>query len=161
MAIYIENLQSKLEISAKHILLIEQCMEKILENEKLDIPVELNILIVDNDEIRNINREHRNVDSATDVLSFPMVEMHEGEILSMAGDFDLDENSLILGDIIISAEKAREQAEQYGHSFEREIGFLSTHGLLHILGYDHETPEQEQKMRDKQETVLKAMGLCR
>lgn len=161
MAIYIENLQDKMEIDEKIIVLIEQCMKKVLENEGMTMPCEISVLLVDNDKIREMNKQYRKVDSATDVLSFPMVEMNEGKVLSSVGDFDLDQNSLVLGDIVISVEKALQQANEYGHSLEREIGFLSTHGLLHLLGYDHETPKQEELMRSRQEHVLEELKLFR
>lgn len=161
MSILIENLQEKLEVKDDLYRIIEQCLEKILSNEGILLPCEVNVLLVDNKKIHQINREHRNVDKATDVLSFPMVEMDEGTIVSSEGDFDLDEGSLVLGDIVISTEKAHEQAIEYGHTLEREIGFLATHGLLHLLGYDHETLEQEEKMRQRQEAVLKELQLSR
>jgi len=92
---------------------------------------------------------------------FPIVDMYDGVIKSSQGDFDLDEGRIILGDILISMEKAKEQSMEYGHSFERELIFLLTHGVFHLLGYDHDTPEREKKMFEKQEAILKSLNLER
>ena len=106
--------------------------------------------------IQEINREYRDKDKATDVISFAMEELGEGEIPLSGVDMPR-----ILGDIIISLAKAKEQAEDYGHSFIRELGFLSVHGFLHLLGYDHEIEEDEQKMFGRQKDILDEFGLKR
>lgn len=115
---------------------------------------EVSVTIVDDESIRRLNREFRQVDRPTDVLSFPQWE--PGEKMEGAGD-----DPLPLGDIVISFPRARKQAEMYGHSLEREIGFLAVHGFLHLLGYDHETEEEERRMFSRQEEILGRVGLRR
>lgn len=161
MAITIENLQNKLEVSDKINELINKAVELSLGLEKFEVNSEISIMLVDDDKIREINREYRHIDRATDVLSFPMVDMAEGQVISDTGDFDMDENLLLLGDIVISMEMAEKQAEEYGHSFERELAFLVTHGVFHLLGYDHEGENEGGIMFEKQEKVLGQMGLER
>ncbi|KNY25741.1 rRNA maturation RNase YbeY [Pseudobacteroides cellulosolvens] len=161
MEIYIENIQDKIEVTPNLEKIINDAVKTSMEIEEFDIQSEVSILLVDDEKIREINNEHRHIDKATDVLSFPVVDMHEGEILSNEGDFDLDEDLLLLGDIIISLETAKSQAAEYGHSFEREIAFLTTHGVFHLLGYDHMEKEEEEKMLGKQELVLRKLGLVR
>ena len=114
----------------------------------------------DDEEIRAYTHEHRGIDKATDVLSFPMLEYDEdGEILSEDVGFG---DILLLGDIVLSLEHAQAQAEEYGHSFEREVGFLCAHSVLHLLGYDHEEDEESRLvMREKEEKALSALGLTR
>lgn len=114
---------------------------------------ELSVLLVDDEQIHELNREYRGVDKPTDVLSFAMTEGEE-EMLAPG------EESL-LGDIVISISRAMMQAEEYGHSFERELGFLAVHGFLHLIGYDHDTKENEQVMFTKQEKILQAKNLNR
>ncbi|MBQ3577299.1 MAG: rRNA maturation RNase YbeY [Firmicutes bacterium] len=126
-----------------------------LENEEMETEdVSLSVTIVGKDEIRVLNRDYRNVDSVTDVLSFPAygdeeeISLEEGEELS-------------LGDVVICEERAREQAEEYGHSFDRELIYLFTHSVLHLLGYDHMTDEDKAVMREKEEAVMSVLGLTR
>lgn len=159
--IIIENLQDKLEYTSALESLIKNAIIKSLESEGFNTPSEISITIVDNEQIRNINNEHRGIDKATDVLSFPMINMVNGSFEADAGDYDMDEDKLILGDIVISLERAKEQADDYGHSLEREVAFLITHGIFHLLGYDHENKEDEEVMLGKQEKVLISMGLGR
>ncbi len=159
--VYIENEQSVFELKQSHKDIIHKIALACLEEEGIDIGCEINILITDDASIKKMNSEFRNIDCATDVLSFPMVNMKNGKILSMEGDFDLDEELLVLGDIVISAETAQKQAEQYGHSIEREIAFLASHGVFHLLGYDHMESDEERIMRRKQESVLNELGLKR
>ncbi len=122
--------------------------------EDLGDQVELSVTFVDNDAIQQLNKEHRGLDKATDVLSFSQLE-GEDEIV-------LPEDELLpIGDIVISLERCREQAEDYGHSFERELGFLVAHGMLHLLGYDHQSPEEEAAMTAKTEEILGELGLKR
>jgi len=161
MAVLIENLQKSIEITDNIDMLLNQAVELSLKTEDFKIPSEVSILLVSNEEIKEMNKEHRGVDKATDVLSFPMIEMHEGEMKSSEGDFDLDENLLLLGDIVVSMEMAKKQSEEYGHSFERELAFLVVHGVYHLLGYDHEDCNEEKRMMEKQEAILMQMGLYR
>lgn len=116
---------------------------------------------MDNETIAQLNSEYRNIRRPTDVLSFPLLEYIDGKPDIQPGDIDPRTKRVALGDIVISVEKAMEQAESYGHSFEREIAFLAVHGMLHLLGYDHEKPEEEKDMFLRQEAVLKELGLPR
>ena len=116
--------------------------------------VQLSVTFTDNEGIRAINKSYRNIDSATDVLSFPLVDFEGGE------EPPTDEPLLPLGDIVISLERAREQAEEFGHSYERELAFLTVHSMLHLLGYDHVNSEEEDMdMRRRQKEILEGMGL--
>ncbi|MBP3300756.1 MAG: rRNA maturation RNase YbeY [Clostridia bacterium] len=129
--------------------LIRSTVSAVLDYEGISAPGELSVLFVDNRSIRELNRDFRNIDRATDVLSFPSGEDPEGEFF-------------YIGDMALSLERAREQSEEYGHSFEREVAFLTAHSVLHCLGYDHETGvEDEQEMFARQEAVLQRMGLTR
>ncbi len=159
--ILIENDQDKVDITAEIENIVRTAIEYSMKSENLDKDYEVSVLFVDDSEIREINKEHRDIDKATDVLSFPMVDFHNGQLISDVGDYNLDEELLFLGDIIISAETAERQAKEYGHSLLREIAFLTAHSCFHLLGYDHMEPEEEEVMKDKQETVLLNMGLQR
>jgi len=129
----------------------------------------VSVTFVDNESIRKLNKEYRNIDKETDVLSFPLLEFEESDeekdVKILLDDLDAYKNpesgDIMLGDIIISYEKAKEQAEEYGHSLEREMIFLLTHGVYHLLGYDHDNEEREEKMLGKQNAVLNKMGLKR
>jgi len=160
-SILIENLQEEIEVKSELIKLLEETALSSLTLEGMTSGCELNIMLSDDERIKEMNREFRNVDQATDVLSFPMVEMQEGRIISDVGDYDMDEGLLVLGDIVISLETAKRQADEYGHSFERECAFLASHGAFHLLGYDHENEAQEARMVMKQEEVLEKLGLKR
>ena len=140
---------------------LEAVMEKIaldsLKYEGFQEECEISISIVDNEEIHQINKQFRGIDRPTDVLSFPQLTFEEGEIM------DRNENGeVVLGDIIISLERAREQAEEYSHSLKREIAFLTAHSMLHLLGYDHldEGPQKKQ-MRAREEAILAELGITR
>jgi probable rRNA maturation factor len=125
---------------------------------------EVALTFVDNEQIHELNREYREIDRPTDVLSFALNESVEEELdilYEIEDEQELDEMNDLLGDIIISTERAKEQADEYGHSLEREIGFLFVHGFLHLLGYDHQDEPSEQIMMDKQEAVLEKVGLRR
>jgi probable rRNA maturation factor len=125
------------------------------------------LLLVDNEAIRQLNREYRNIDSPTDVLSFALQEKTEEEPdiyfdeEDTADDNFPEELGNMLGDIVISVERAREQAAEYGHSLEREMVFLAVHGTLHLLGYDHDTEEQTRSMREMEEKIMNSIGLAR
>jgi len=159
--ITIENEQDKVALDDNINILIEKTIDLCMKSEKLDKAYEVSVIIVDDEEIRAINKEHRDIDKSTDVLSFPMVEFVNGELISDEGDYDMDLDELMLGDIIISAETAKRQAIEYGHSFEREVAFLTAHSCFHLLGYDHMEEAEEKVMLNKQEVVLKEMGLTR
>lgn len=160
--VLIEDMQSKVELSEKIRKLIEDVVEQSLRVENFTLPVEVSILIADNEGIKKINREHRNIDRETDVLAFPMLDFGDNhEFESYDADYDLDCDQLVLGDIVVSLEKAVEQSVEYQHSLEREISFLTAHAMFHLLGYDHETGENEKAMREKEEAVLEGLGLKR
>ena len=156
MKLYItfENDQDKIEVTHKLHALVEKAVAETLKKEEIDFDCALSLTYTDNDRIRELNREYRNKDAATDVLSFPMFDPDTEEI------YALDGTAAELGDIVISLERAKEQAEEFGHSFEREAAFLCVHSVLHLLGYDHERSEEEDElMREKQRNVMSALGL--
>ena len=135
---------------------IRRAAAEALRYEEFDEDCEISVSIVDNEEIREINRQFRSIDRATDVLSFPMLTFAEGE------EAEVNENDeIVLGDIIISLERAKEQAEEYGHSYERELLYLFVHSILHLLGYDHMEEEEKRQMRIREEYVMEKIGLTR
>ncbi|MBR5236880.1 MAG: rRNA maturation RNase YbeY [Clostridia bacterium] len=140
--------------------LIKRCIEKTLESEDFPFDAEVSLSIVDAESMQTINREQRQIDRVTDVLSFPMLSIEDGVLL--VEDEDIVDDYVFLGDIVICYSRACEQAEAYGHSIEREIGFLTVHSTLHLLGYDHEEGAQEEsEMFAKQEAVLQSLQLFR
>ncbi|HIW85983.1 MAG TPA: rRNA maturation RNase YbeY [Candidatus Eubacterium faecipullorum] len=150
--VIISNTQKKIKIPTGIRLLIRRCCHAVLQLENFDGSAEVSVRFVDNEEIRKLNKQYRNIDKETDVLSFPMGE---------DGNYDInrDTGAKILGDIVISMEKAVEQAQLYNHPLQREIGFLTVHSMLHLLGYDHEQGGMEEvRMREKEETVLTQIG---
>ncbi len=132
-----------------------------MKKEAFSWPCEAFITLTDNAAIQEINADCRGIDKPTDVLSFPMIEYRDGRPDILPGDIDPETNRVPLGDIIISVEKAIEQAESYGHSPEREFAFLAVHGMLHLLGFDHENEQDESIMFGKQEAILAEIGLER
>lgn len=161
MKISILNHQKQYKVTLPLKRLIKQAAEATLSYMRFRTDVEISVLLTDNAEIRTLNALHRNIDRATDVLSFPMfVYDEEGQIVEEYADYN-QTGELCLGDIVISMERAAQQAEEYGHSFEREVGFLTVHSMLHLLGYDHETPEDEEEMFGYQREILDEMGLTR
>ncbi|MCM3215335.1 rRNA maturation RNase YbeY [Niallia taxi] len=135
---------------------VEELLILAAQNQKLSGDIELSVTFVDNARIQEINKEYRNKDQATDVISFAMEELGEGETELIGADMPR-----VLGDIIISIDRAKEQAEEYGHSYMRELGFLAVHGFLHLLGYDHLTKEEEEVMFTLQKEILDEFGLQR
>ncbi len=151
----ISNDQKEQRIPSGIRLLIRRCCHAVLEEEGFEDNAEVSVRFVDNDTIHELNKQFRNIDRPTDVLSFPLGE--DGEY-----DTDLSTGVKLLGDIVISIPKAMEQAQEYNHSLQREIGFLTVHSMLHLLGYDHEDGGiEEVHMREKEETVLTKIGLKR
>ena len=143
-------------VTEEETALIEQLLQFAAKEENIEEECELSVTFVDDEAIREINREYRDKDSATDVITFALEEMGEGEIEIVGADMPR-----VLGDIIISVDTAKAQAEEYGHSTNREIGFLALHGFLHLLGYDHMTKEDEVVMFTKQRDILEKYGLSR
>lgn len=158
--IILENNQDKLAIEDDVRETIERVILKTLEVENCKFDAQVSVTIVDLAEIRRINRDMRNIDSETDVLSFPMLEFDENRKM-IEDDYDLDDGKLLLGDIVICAERAKSQAEEYGHSFLREMAFLTVHSMLHLLGYDHMEKEEEKEMFSRQEDILNILGIKR
>lgn len=159
--IIIENEQRKVVIPTEIEEVIKQVILKTLEFEECDFDAEVSVTIVDNEAIKEINSTQRGIDRVTDVLSFPMLYFDEnGDIIDC--DYDSDGDLMMLGDIVISAERAAEQAAEYGHSFRREMAFLTVHSMLHLLGYDHvDDPEGERIMFGRQGEILREMGITR
>lgn len=156
-----ENEQDKVNITDELCDKIRLSIETALESEEFCDDVEISLTFTDNENIREINLESRGKDSATDVLSFPMLEQDEDGTLIIY-DEDIADGFVLLGDIVISAERAVEQAEEYGHSLIREMCFLAVHSVLHLLGYDHELSEEHEKIQfEKQEQILSKLGITR
>lgn len=145
------------EMSSEAVRLIEKVVRQAAALEGYEENAEVSVVVVDNAEIRRLNKEFRGIDDVTDVLSFPMMEFL-GDPPAAEREFEQDS---LLGDIVFSFEKAREQADEYGHSIEREIGFLVAHSMLHLFGYDHESKQEEREMFAKQEKILGSLGLNR
>ncbi|MNC24406.1 Endoribonuclease YbeY [compost metagenome] len=162
LAINWNNEQEEYEITDALIALLDSILQKAGEAEGVE-KGEVDLTFVDNERIHELNREYRGIDRPTDVLSFAMNEAGEDEpeIIYAFDDDEYGEVPNSLGDIIISVTRAKEQAEEYGHSLERELGFLFVHGFLHLLGYDHQDAESEAEMMSKQEHVLEQVGLTR
>jgi probable rRNA maturation factor len=156
MPLEIDFIDETNELTEKQMEMINNLLSIAAKEENVIDKAELSITFVDNETIQQINREYRGKDAPTDVISFALEEMGEDEVEIVGENLPR-----VLGDIIISIPKAKEQAKEYGHSFEREIGFLTVHGFLHLLGYDHETKEDEKEMFEKQEKILEKFGLKR
>lgn len=150
MDILFEN-NTNIEVNKE---LIEKVISESLKYENISDNCEVSVTIVDNEDIHQINLKHRGIDRATDVLSFPLIDFKK-ESLPTYG------SKIYLGDIIISIERAIEQANEYGHSIDREVGFLTAHSMLHLLGYDHMVENEEKVMFKKQEEILNNLNLRR
>ena len=199
MNVLITNEQDKIPAGQDIEELVRSAVAASLEYMGVDRNAEISVLFTDNENIRELNREHRGIDRATDVLSFPMYEFdQDGEMIDEYSEYGLgdegdiddesgaddssdkdglgykgdeyDENEeygdpfedeLCLGDIVISLERAAEQAREYGHSFQREVAFLTVHSMLHLLGYDHMTPEDEKEMFGHQKKIMEKLGISR
>lgn len=142
---------------------ITRCIQGALDAEGIDVPCEVSVLITDNAGIRKINREYRDVDRETDVLSFPMFEFIPGEFPEdVSALLDPGSELLPLGDMALSVEKIKAQAEEFGHSEEREIGYLTVHSVLHLLGYDHlDEGEMKRQMRAREDAIMEVLDIPR
>lgn len=151
LMVYLENSQTAIPVTYKLRMLLRRAILETLAYENVDIKSpEVSMTFTDNEGIRELNRVHRDIDRATDVLSFPMFDFED----------ESEELEGALGDIVISLERAQEQAETFGHSFEREVAFLCVHSMLHLLGYDHELGEKEDMdMRCRQSEIMTRLGL--
>lgn len=139
--------------------IIKKVLKKCFEIEKLENKnLYVNVVLTNAKNIKSINKEHRGIDKETDVLSFPMFERKELEEKITKQDFEHED---VLGDIIISIEKVKEQAIEYGHSFERELSYMLVHGFYHLMGYDHIKEEDKKEMRPKEEKILNELKITR
>lgn len=165
MTINIEKISKKI-IDIDYEAIINKVVKQTLLIEQVPCDIEVNVILVDNEEIRKLNNQYRNKDQVTDVLSFPLIDHEQiGDIQTIINHmpqyFNIESKELVLGDIIVSVEKTIEQAYEYGHSIERELGFLITHSMLHLLGYDHLIESDEDIMNNKQKQILLPLGLIR
>jgi len=155
LRIYFENGQEKLPVTYNLKMLLREAIETTLDFEDFQNVCEVSVTFTDNEGIRELNKKFRQMDKPTDVLSFPLFD-YEGD----CEEPPIDDMISNLGDIVISLEKAQEQANEFGHSFKREVAFLAVHSMLHLLGYDHEKSEAEDiEMRSKQTEIMRIMGL--
>lgn len=164
MTIMIEE-ETEISFDFDYRKLAEEVITFALDHEAFPYEAEVNLTLVDNETIQEINREHRDIDKPTDVLSFPMISYESAGDFSKIEDFDdnfnLDTGEALLGDIVISIPKVLEQAENYGHSVKREFAFLIVHSVLHLFGYDHMTPEEAAFMENKQKNILNELNILR
>lgn len=161
MTIEILNEQDKLPAGDDILAVIKKSVAAASEVGEFGDKIEVSVMLTDNEDIRELNKMHRRIDRATDVLSFPLLEFSEDKHAVMdSADFGED-GCVMLGDIVISLERAAAQAEEYGHSLLREVGFLTVHSMLHLYGYDHMEEDEEREMFGLQEKILNEMGLER
>ncbi|MGN1432421.1 MAG: rRNA maturation RNase YbeY [Ruminococcus sp.] len=150
--VVITNKQKTVKIPTGIRMLVRRCCNAVLQMEKFQGPAEISVTFTDNKGIKELNKQYRNKDIETDVLSFPMGE-------NGVYDTDMETGAKILGDVVISMEKARDQAELFGHSLQREVGYLTAHSVLHLLGYDHMENLEKVRMREKEELIMEQLGL--
>lgn len=165
MTVNIEN-EYLCEIDIDYLHIIHEIVEAAVEYVACPYDVEVNVLLTDNDGIQEINKEQRDIDRPTDVLSFPMIDFQKPEEFELVEEhpedyFDSDTGELNLGDIVVSMDKVYEQAQEFGHSPERELAFLIAHSMLHLSGYDHEEEAERLVMEAKQEEILTQKGYTR
>ncbi len=148
------------EFPQENVTALENALQGFVQT---DVPLGVEIVCVDGGEIQRLNREMRNIDKVTDVLSFPALDGIKGE--SIKGEdhpYEMDEDGVLtLGSIVICCDRAKEQAEEYGHSYNRELHYLIVHGIMHCLGYDHMTDEDKKEMREQEELILGKLGITR
>ena len=165
--IYVDNRQEKIEVTEEFTEGLKKVINFALKEEEVDLECEVSLLFVDNDEIREINNETRQIDRETDVLSFPMLDYENKKIFKEwyknheFSESDFDGEELVLGDIVLSLEKALEQSKEYNHSYEREASYLVVHSVLHLLGYDHMEDEDKVIMRKREEEILGKLNIIR
>lgn len=158
--------EAEIKLQLDYETIISKVVDKALNLENCPYEIELNVILTDNKEIREINREYRDIDAPTDVLSFPMITYETPGDFSILDEEDNDTfnpetGELLLGDIIISVEKVMEQAAEFGHSEERELAFLTAHSMMHLFGYDHMEDEERIVMEKKQRQVLEELIIYR
>ncbi|MFW2491397.1 rRNA maturation RNase YbeY [Clostridium chromiireducens] len=165
--IYVDNRQEKLEVKDSLVDQLKKVIEFTLKEEEVNIECEISLVFVDNDEIKQINNDTRRINKETDVLSFPMLEYEEQKVFKeMYKDYkfsqsDFDGDELVLGDVVLSLEKALEQSKEFNHSFEREASYLVVHSILHLLGYDHMEDDEKKIMRSREEEILNKLNIPR
>ena len=165
--LYTDNRQDKIEVNDELINIINEVCEQSLKAEEMNVPYQISLLFVDNEEIREINRDTRGMDKATDVLSFPMLEYPKDKVFkdvykdTKFNEIYLDGDELVLGDMVLSLERAKEQSIEYNHSFNREVCYLVVHSILHLLGYDHMEDEEKKRMREREEEILGSLNITR
>lgn len=164
MTIVMEN-ETEITLDFEYEALIRQVIEAALDHEECPYDISVNIVLTDDESIHEINRTYREIDRPTDVLSFPMISYEKpGDFSRVEEDmdnFEPDTGELLLGDIMISLETMKEQARQYGHSEQRELGFLVAHSMLHLFGYDHMEDAEREDMEQRQREILDSIGLVR
>lgn len=165
--IFIDNRQNKIDFSLENEKIITDIIDYALKEEGVNIDYEVSVILIDNTKIEKINSEMRNINRVTDVLSFPMLDYPEGEVYKQTykenkfNDTFLDEGNLVLGDIALSLERAKEQSIEFGHSFIRECSYLTLHSVLHLLGYDHMLEKDKVLMRKREEEILNKFNINR
>ena len=165
--LYTDNRQNSIEVTDDLINIINEVCDVALKDEEVTIPYQISLLFVDNNEIREINNETRGIDKVTDVLSFPMLDYPENMVFKNVyknkkfNEIYLGGEELVLGDMVLSLERAKEQSIEYNHSFEREVCYLVVHSILHLLGYDHMNDEDKAKMRTREEEILGKLNIKR
>ncbi len=158
-SIFVTNTQNKLDYTPALRGVIRRAINAALKYEGVEFEAEVSVTLTDNEGIHELNRDFRGIDRPTDVLSFPLFD---GEFPEESEEEDGEKHKIPLGDIVVSMEKALEQANEYDHSLERELAFLCVHSVLHLLGYDHERGEEEEKdMFRRQDQILNAAGFVR
>lgn len=158
MKIQIQNRQERYKLSESIKKIIENSILNALKIFLKDESYEVSVIVVDNEYIKQLNKIYRNIEKETDVLSFPIFEFKNGKLQE---DIYIVEDEIPLGDIVISIEKAYDQAKEFGHSLEREMAYLTVHSVLHLLGFDHIDEDDKKIMREYEEKVLQGMGLTR
>jgi len=165
--VYVDNRQNKIDVTDDLIGKLREVIEFALKEEEVDIKCEVSLLFVDNEEIKEINNDTRGINKETDVLSFPMLEYENKKVFKEIyinhkfSQADFDGEELVLGDIVISLEKALEQSQEFNHSYEREASYLVVHSVLHLLGYDHMEDEEKGVMRNREEEILNKLSITR
>ena len=163
--IFLDNRQDKIEVTDELQNIVTSSIECVLKDEKVNVSCEISVVFVDNENIKNINRENRNIDKITDVLSFPMLDYPEHQVFKEVylehkfAEYDMDDGNLVLGDIVISLEKCEEQSREFEHSFFRETCYLIVHSVLHLLGYDHIDTGDKKIMRQREKYILEKFKL--
>lgn len=165
--LYTDNRQNKLELTEGFISKLSEVCSFALKEEEVDVEYQISLLFVDNEEIKEINEETRGINKETDVLSFPMLDYENGKVyknMYIGYEFDetyMDGEELVLGDMVLSLEKALEQSSEYNHSYEREVAYLVVHSILHLLGYDHMEDDEKIIMRKREEEILNKLKIIR